>query len=327
VATVVAAWTRVIVDYAKRRGLDVTGLLARHGLTEAVLARPEARVAAQVDDELWTAIDRELGDPDLGVHVAESVVSAESFGVVGFLARASGTVAGAVAMTQRYHRLIKDDNRVAVRGDARTLTIVESPGERGVWSRAIAEAVIANYVAMGTAWSGRRVVPLEVRFQHARPADTRELERFFGVAPKFDQPDNAIVLPGHVLTTPLATAETGLLSLLEIVAAAQLQTLGDRAFVDEVRCAVEALLPDEPSIDRVARQLAVSSRSLQRRLAENCSTFRTVVDQARLARAVALVRRGLPVAEVAERVGFSDARAFRRAYLRWTGHTPARHLR
>jgi len=335
VPTVVAAWTRVIVDYAKHRGYEVAPLLARHGLDEATLARPEARVPAQVDDAIWTALDRELGDPDIGVHVAESVVGAESFGVVGFLARASRTVGGAVATTQRYHRLIKDDNRVAVVRDERSLTIVESPGARGAWPRVIAEAVVANYVAMGSAWSGKRVVPLEVRFQHSRPASTHELERFFGVRPKFDQRDNALVLPGHVLATPLATAETGLVSLLERVAADQLRGLGakgcgdrrpsgagDPTFADEVRLAVEALLPGEPSVHRVARQLAVSPRSLQRRLAEDGSTFRAVVDQARLARAVGLVQRGLPVAEVAALLGFSDARAFRRAYQRWTGRTP-----
>jgi AraC-like DNA-binding protein len=192
------------------------------------------------------------------------------------------------------------------------------PGpDRGAWPRAIAEAILANYVSLARAWTGARVVPREVRFQHAAPRDTRELERFFGVRPSFGQRDNAIVFDDETLALPLATAEDGLLELLETVAGAQEARLGARAFTDDVRLAVDALLATDPSIERVARQLAISPRSLQRRLAADGLTFRDVVDETRLRRALELVRARTPAAEVAARLGFSDARAFRRAYQRW----------
>jgi hypothetical protein len=241
--SVVASWTRLIVEHARQRGVEVAPVLARHGLEPDALDRPGARVHARVDDAIWAELTRAIGDDDLGVHLAERAVSASSFGVVGFLARASGTVGDAIAQARRWQRLIKDDNHVAIVRSPRGATIVEMPGpDRGAWPRAIAEAILANYVALARAWTGKRIEPREVRFQHAPPRDLRELERFFGVRPKFGQPDNALVLDHEALATPLATAEDGLLALLEAVAATQEDTLGQRAFVDEVRLAVDALL-------------------------------------------------------------------------------------
>src|SRR5256885_3710520 len=97
--TVVAAWTKVIVDYAASRGLDV----APPGLD---LTRPDLRVPAEVDDAIWEAADTRLGDRDLGIHLAETSVSAASFGVVGYLVRASANVGEALARVHQYHRLI-----------------------------------------------------------------------------------------------------------------------------------------------------------------------------------------------------------------------------
>ena len=324
-SSVVASWTRLIVDHARRCGVDVAPVLARHGLDEASLARPGARVPARTDDRVWAELSEAIGDDDLGVHLAEGWVSASSFGVVGFLARASDTVGDAIAQAQRWQRLVKDDNHIGIVRGPRGATVTEMPGpERGAWPRAVAEAILANYVALARAWSGAPIAPIEVRFQHAAPRDTRELERFFAVRPKFGQHDNALVIGHDAMATPLATAETALVDLLEAVAAEQEGTLGARAFADDVRLAVDALLATDPSIERVARRLALSPRSVQRRLAAEGVTFRDVVDRVRLDRALALARGRTPAAEIAARLGFSDARAFRRAYQRWTTTAAAR---
>ncbi|MEU8894755.1 helix-turn-helix domain-containing protein [Nocardia sp. NPDC048505] len=71
--------------------------------------------------------------------------------------------------------------------------------------------------------------------------------------------------------------------------------------------------------------MAMSARTLRRRLGEHGTSWRNEVEAARLAKATALLRdTGLPVSSVATRVGYSDARALRRAFPPWTGHTPAR---
>jgi AraC-like DNA-binding protein len=316
--TVVAAWTKVIVDYAAARGVDV----AR---PDADLSHHDLRVPAHLDDAIWQAADDALGDDDLGIHLAESGVSAASFGVVGYLVRASTTVGEALVRAQQFHRLVKDRGRLEIVASPAGATVIDAPEvDRAVWPRAIAELSIANYLHLARAWTGARIVPREVRFQHARPRDTRELERFFGCKLRFDQRDNALVLARDALALPFTTAEPALGSYLEATAAARLDQLPAPSLVDEVRGAIDDELRNgDVDIERVARRVGVTPRSLQRRLRDEGTSYRGLIDTIRHKRAVDLLQRGVPFGDIAERLGFSEARAFRRAFRRWTGLVPS----
>jgi AraC-like DNA-binding protein len=318
--TVVAAWTKVIVDYAAARGVDVTR-------PDVDLSHHDLRVPAHLDDAIWQAADDALGDDDLGIHLAESGVSAASFGVVGYLVRASTTVGEALVRSQQFHRLVKDRGRLEVVAApaGAGATVIDAPEvDRAQWPRAIAELSIANYVHLARAWTGARIVPREVRFQHARPRDTRELERFFGCKLTFDQRDNALVLTREVLALPFTTSEPALGSYLEAAATARLDRLPAPSLVDEVRGAIDDELRNgDVDIERVARRVGATPRSLQRRLRDEGTSYRELIDTIRHNRAVDLLQRGVPFGDIAERLGFSEARAFRRAFRRWTGLVPS----
>jgi AraC-like DNA-binding protein len=320
--TVVAAWTKVIVDYAAAHGVDV----AR---PDVDLSRHDLRVPAHLDDAIWQAADDALGDDDLGIHLAESGVSAASFGVVGFLVRASTTVGEALVRAQQFHRLVKDRGRLEIVTSSAGATVIDAPEiDRAQWPRAIAELSIANYVHLARAWTGARIVPREVRFQHARPRDTRELERFFGCKLRFDQRDNALVLERDVLALPFTTSEPALGSYLEAAAASRLEQLPAPSLVDEVRGAIDDELRNgDVDIERVARRVGVTPRSLQRRLRDEGTSYRELIDTIRHKRAVDLLQRGLSIGDIAEHLGFSEARAFRRAFRRWTGLVPSALVR
>ena len=89
------------------------------------------------------------------------------------------------------------------------------------------------------------------------------------------------------------------------------------------RVVLGAIAQGEPEVAAVARSLATSERSLQRRLQEEGTSFREVVDDARKQLAVGyLGDRRLAVSEVAYLLGYSEAGAFVRAFKRWTGKTP-----
>lgn len=316
--TVVAAWTKVIVDYAAAHDVDVSR-------PDVDLSHRDLRVPVHLDEAIWRAADRALGDDDLGIHLAESGVSAGSFGVVGFLVRASTTVGEALARAQQFHRLVKDRGRLELVQTPAGATVIDAPeADRALWPRAIAELSIANYVHLARTWTGMRIVPREVRFQHARPRDTRELERFFGCKLRFDQRDNALVLSRDLLALPFTTSEPELGAYLESAAASRLAQLPAPSLVDEVRAAIgDELRCGEVDIERVARRVGITPRSLQRRLRDEGTSYRELVDAIRHHRALDLIRRGVPFGDIAEHLGFSEARAFRRAFRRWTGLVPS----
>jgi len=79
------------------------------------------------------------------------------------------------------------------------------------------------------------------------------------------------------------------------------------------------------TVDRVARNLGVSSRTLQRRLEASRMTFRELAGEVRLEVAARLLKAGdLNVAEIAARLGYSSHGSFTRAFSRWTGEAPSR---
>jgi AraC-like DNA-binding protein len=316
--TVVAAWTKVIVDYAAAHGVDVSR-------PDVDLSHRDLRVPAHLDEAIWQAADRALGDDDLGIHLAESGVTAASFGVVGYLVRASTSVGEALARAQQFHRLVKDRGRLELVVTPVGATVIDAPEvDRTIWPRAIAELSIASYVHLARTWTGRRLLPREVRFQHARPRDTRELERFFGCPIRFDQRDNALVMSRDALDTPFTTAEADLGAYLEAAAAARLSQLPAPSLLDEVRSAIsDELRHGDVDIERVARRVGITPRSLQRRLRDDRTSYRELVDAIRHQRAIELMQRGVPIGDVAEHLGFSEARAFRRAFRRWTGLLPS----
>ena len=117
-----------------------------------------------------------------------------------------------------------------------------------------------------------------------------------------------------------------LCELLEHHAQQQLRRLpGAEDFSAEVRRVLGATLRrGDARISAVAKELAMSGRSLQRRLNAEGSSFREELDRVRSELAVRLLSEGeADVREVAYLLGFSEPSAFHRAFKRWTGTTPA----
>jgi AraC-like DNA-binding protein len=96
------------------------------------------------------------------------------------------------------------------------------------------------------------------------------------------------------------------------------------SFSETVARVVEGSLVDgDPPLERIARQLGRSERTLRRQLAAEGAAYRSIVDNVRRARAdVLLADASVSLAEVAFALGFSEHAAFSRAYKRWTGVSP-----
>ena len=79
----------------------------------------------------------------------------------------------------------------------------------------------------------------------------------------------------------------------------------------------------QPTLEKVALELHMSTRSLQRHLMRQGIQYSQVVDQARLDLAMHLLRRpGMPIGDIAHQLGYADAGSFSRAFSRWTGTSP-----
>jgi AraC-like DNA-binding protein len=171
--------------------------------------------------------------------------------------------------------------------------------------------------------------PVAVHFQTPE-SDQAEYARFFRAPVHNGSSGCWLVFDADLLDTPLPGGNGSLMKHLRPIADALLARLTSRAsFARTVRDALMRLVPRGACcIEDVARELAVSARTLQRRLEAEGTTFGAVFDDARRATALEYLRNPqIAIKEAAFRVGFSEPSTFYRAFRRWTGATPADYRR
>ncbi len=136
---------------------------------------------------------------------------------------------------------------------------------------------------------------------------------------------NGVTFTAEDAARPFLTASDSMWSIFEPQLNKRMQDLDREAtFRDRVRaCLIEILASGEYSMADVASRLAVSTRTLQRRLKEEGTTFQAELDGLReeLARTY-LSRSDYTSGQIAFLLGYEDPNSFYRAFRSWTGETP-----
>jgi AraC-like DNA-binding protein len=294
------------------------GALARQAdLPACVLAGDSDRVPAGCLSRLWRLGLAGTNDPCLGVKAA----SQWRFGrlhLMDYLFVAAATLAEAITGLVRYSALLNTAANEVRLSDA-TVSYQVRSGDPDV-------DAVASQFALGVVLSlarhavGREVRPLRLRLVSAAPSRYRELADRFGVHRiEFGAERSTMTLAAADLSLPLPGADAPLAAVLRehavgVIAAQAAASI----WADGLRQFIAAHLADDGlSLPAAARRLALSPRSLQRRLQEEGTTWREILDTARRDRAAVLLPGGLSRTAVAARLGFSDARALRGALRRW----------
>lgn len=314
-----------VLQAAERAGLSSGALLRETGVSREQLENPEGRLPQPAYMHLWTLIERDVKDPFFGLHFSEQLVEAGTFSAVGFAARSSSTYGEALERIVRYGRVLNQVEVFALEVDGSEACMSQNPRAGDPpWPRHKCESSMSNYVLRGRAWTSKHWVPREVCFQHAAPRDLSELHRVFGCPLRFEQPRNELRFDRAVLDLRFHTATPDLGHYLAQRADQLAVDVPEDDFLAEVRSAISVALPSgTPGLARISKQLGLSERSLQRRLAEHDTTFAALVDDVRHQLALrVVVDRRVNLEEVGFLLGFADSRGFRRAFERWTGQSP-----
>jgi AraC-like DNA-binding protein len=331
-ATITASWTKHIAGWADRRGVTVAPMLAEAGIDRTALDDPSGRVPFERHAALVSQLAVRVDDPGVGIAVGASARVAD-FGVVGLLAASSPTLRDALTTVRRWNALANESSRMDfwVEGDRVVITDGHHRDGRPV-ADPLAEATLAFYATAIREAAGVGEPLSEVWLAHrSHRGWTGARREHFAASIRFDRPINALVLRKELLDARLVSARPEIAVHLTELAnrlARDLAPLDDIAMrvAEHVRRALPTRGP-EP-IGRTARALGTSARSLQRRLEQEGRAYGAIVDDVRKATVESLLARpDLTFDVVAERAGYSDVRALRRACLRWFGATPATRRR
>jgi AraC-like DNA-binding protein len=192
--------------------------------------------------------------------------------------------------------------------------------------RQLSESTLANLLVIARRLTGIEFRPLELWIAHPSPTSTVAHQSLFGCPIRWRAPDDRIVIDSALLAAPLSNANPALVAVLEAHARDLITRLSEGVtFADQVRTALCSELPRGTlSLPNLARCMGTSRRTLQRKLAaEGTSTAELVDDVRRELSIVYLQQAQLGIADIALLVGFSDERAFRRAFRRWLGTSPS----
>ncbi len=311
---------RFVIAQLGTAGLAPDRLLRECGLPDWALDGPGAHVPSETFSRLWEVGERALDDPNIALHVAGNY-QLTATKLYDYLFSTAPTVGAGLATCGPYVSAVTTNHRfdLVAENDAETtlyLDMIEGDG------RARDHTQLWGLVAVLTRARGcvrGRLDPIRVSLRQRAPRDIDEFVQVFGTsAIEFGAPVDAMIFRSVDMEIPLTTADPVLAEVLRPLAAALPPPPPlDRAWPERVRSALSEFFDDgEVSLDRVARRLATSPRTLQRRLAESGTTWRRELDRARLERAAAAG----PVTRErqAELLGYADAASVRRAALRWS---------
>ena len=319
-----------MLDACARLGLDTGQILQAAKLDPAVIQDPDARIPIEQAGAVWQKAYELSGDPNLALHAIE-VLPFGAYRVIDFLAASAPTIGAALAKVADYFPLINDSIRLPYTVGDREVTFgLEAPSRPALISRPYAEYTLAAVFLRTRVATNQRFALVRVDFSQPAPPDPSEHRRIFECPVQFDAPTCQLVIAREVWDTARTGTNPALFAVLETHARMLLDQLPRQAdTASRVRQAIESeLRGGNPRLESIARQLAMSPRTLQRRLRDEGIAFDELLDDLRFRTAKAyLAQKDIAGAEVAYLLGFAEPSSFNHAFKRWSGQTPTEYRR
>ena len=327
-ATTLTSWTRAIRKALEAAGVDSRALFEAAGLDIAALSDPQARFPAAATQTLWRLAVAATGNPAFGLEAARHA-GQTSFHALGYSLSASTDLKEAFERLLRYFRVVTEvaDLRFVEDG-ARYRFIVDTPPGSAAPADEAVDAFCSVVIRMCRGLYRRDYAPRLVQLRRTAPVDTSVYERAFRAPVEFDAPLNAIDFDRADFEQPLEGANPELARHNDAISAAYLARFEQSRLSTRVHALlVEALPSGVPSQEQVAKSLLLSSRSLQRKLAEEGSSYKQLLDETRRDLALSYLRDArYSISELGYLLGFADTSSFTHAFRRWTGSAPSRYV-
>ncbi|SEV87912.1 transcriptional regulator, AraC family [Cognatiyoonia koreensis] len=333
--TMAAGFAAAFADYACERGAKRDVLLDQSGLTQDDLSDQDNRIPVAAYHALIGAAIQQTGDTALLLrHTLESRL--ETMSVVGQIVHTSASLGHSIEQLNRYLHLMSDVNLLAAT-DRFELLHTDS----GLWI--VDHLVVPPEDYLGVEGSFARFIS---EFRQSFPDSTFEIGMevtypppphvdqypdLFRVPVQFNASRNALQID-PIWDSPETEFEPGNAYAFGVFTRHADEMLAKLQADKTIRSQIEAqILPKlhegTISMDKVAKDIAMSRQTLYRRLKDEGITFAEVHDDLRQRMAMEyLGGQKVTVNETAYLLGFSEASSFVRAFKRWTGLSPTAYL-
>jgi AraC-like DNA-binding protein len=320
-------WQRVgfmtaIPDLLRELGLDAGPMLARAGIEPSVLNDPENCISYRALGALLDEAARATGEEHFGLRVG-ALIRLETFGDIGRLVLNAPTVGQAVTdFVENQHRHVRGSvvYRV-IDGDQAVIGYAAyQPGVRAI-------SLLYDCAVLGTATMMRQLVgarPDELHLPRRQPADPAPWHAAFRAPVRFDSEQAAVVYPRSVLARPVpnasATVRRALAATVDGYRLVAEPSAADRV----VRLLRPRITRGRTTLTEIAKRMDLHPRTLNRRLRDEGTSFRALLNQARLNVACQMLETTeLNVTQIGLMLNYADSAVFSHSFRRLTGQSPS----
>jgi AraC-like DNA-binding protein len=310
--------------YLKSLRVDVDAFLFSLDIDPLTVKSPDEYIPVETYLRIQDSAAEYVSDPYFGLHMGE-FAEAGSWSILGYMMMNCKTLGEAFEKSGKYSRVIGN----MIEGKARVKfgkiqVALFTPPHAPKMSRHCYEATLSSSARMMRSLTGVQVNPLEVTFIYPEPESTAEYDRIFCCPVKFCQKENSMTLDWSLAEIPIRMANPVLLEHFEKYAQdflAQMES-NDEHTRAVTRIILSRLDDEDLSIQKVAREMAVSVRTLQNRLEAEGVIFSDLLRDIRERMAKKYLHENYTVEQITYLLGFSEPSVFRKAFKKWAGVTP-----
>lgn len=314
----------VLAALVEDSGCDSALLLEGTGLTNAAMRTPDRWIDHRIFEGAVLKAYRLTANPALALDFGQRL-NISSHTALGYAAMNSETLEQALSLLLRYYRLLAFNLKLVFTKERDycffTVSDDQSPSFHDSFSYEC--LFTAFHSSMSYLTQGQQ---LSVRYDIAAPAPcySQRFYQLLGPNVHFDQPGFRMGCARSLLSTSLVGANPGLAKIYEAQCQDLLSKMNlDASVTEKVQALLDGCEGAYPGHDDTANMLAMSPRTLRRKLQQQGTSFQLLLDQVRARRAIEYLQQTrLPLSSIAYVLGFNDASNFRRSFQRWTGKSP-----
>lgn len=330
-----AVFLLAFLGAAAETGLDTARLLRQGGLDRASLSSPFGWIALRSYVAMIERIAEETGSSDLGLEKGSSFLP-ETLGPFYMLLMTAETLGEMLRIFIRFQGRWQTHTCLELYDEGETFELRYLIHDLEVWPRRQdAEFTLAAVTRCIRLGMGERWRPLRVRFEHEVTPRRGAVHEFFRCPVQGGSSSNAIVFTRGAMDSPVPLRNRADFGRLQLVIERQLidllphngAVMAHASITDRVRWLLaQRLGAQDIQLPAVAAELGLPERSLRRHLAAAGVGFRQLLQDERMKHAARLLEQDatVPLTVLAERLGYSDAAAFSRAFKDWHGLSPRR---
>ncbi len=317
-------WVKAILAAAQSLGIKPQEILGELRLKLDLDNNQPAYLSLDQTQDIWSKAEQLSGHDYFGLRMGQRVRPAY-FHAAAYVAMTSSNLLEALKSFIHYMPLTSEGAvlEVCYEEDQMWLRFTPKPDNKP-FSRHQHESVMALLVAFSEWLVGDdSIKPSQVYFPHEAGPDMTEYVSVFGLAPKFNMPFTGILFPAKLLEHTLLESDVGL-NVLHKAHADQLLAMHlNTSWKVKVIQVIVAAGHFNLNREQVSQKLNISTRTLQRRLQEERTSFLDVIDEQRKQKAHELIcNTQKSLKEVALDLGFAESSTFYRACHRWFDQTP-----